>query len=40
MADSESIEEILNQAAVQVATVVIMASTETDTESWPTTKQV
>ena len=34
MVDSEIIKEIVHQAAVQAATVVMMLFTGTDTEPW------
>ena len=34
MADSESIKETVNQAAVQASTVVIIAIKDTDTGPW------
>ena len=39
MADSENIKEILNQVAVQEATLVTMAFRDTETGPWPATIQ-
>ena len=39
MADSESIKEIINQVAVQVAIVVMVAFRDTETGPWPATIQ-
>ena len=37
MADSDSIKEIVNEVAVQVATAVMMAFRDTETGPWPAT---
>ena len=36
MADSENIKEVVNQVALQVAMVVMMLLSDTETGPWPT----